>query len=213
MAASMVCQYPGCTETASLERCNNKDGRLVCALHRTLRNGSYSCVMCDEAHAKAEAEERRTEAVRRRQAQEAEALRRKQAADQEVYGFLRFGTIAAGVVGIVMLIVGYKLFQPILQIGLLLSGLLLISAAIASWMLSEGHRKGPLRELGLGWRAMVWVVGILGAVIGIPVLISVGIAAFLIGSGVKQAADDFSENQKIDKVIGRVDQYNRDHGR
>lgn len=189
MAASMVCQYPGCTETASLERCNNKDGRLVCARHRTLRNGSYVCALCDEARAKAEAEEMRTEAIRRRQA-----------ADNEVHDFLRFGTIAAGVAGIVMLFFGG---------GWSLLAILRIGSVITSWVMSSGHRKGPLRDMETGWRAMVWTIAIVGAVIGVPILIIVWLVAMMVGAGVKQAADDYSADRATDRALDRVDRRYR----
>ena len=54
MKINVNCTYPGCSNSTGLERCGNADGRLACSLHRTLRNGSYICVSCDEENAVAQ---------------------------------------------------------------------------------------------------------------------------------------------------------------
>ena len=52
----LVCSYPGCTTGGGVERCS-EDGRLACAAHRTMRDGRYICLACDEDRAEQEAEQ------------------------------------------------------------------------------------------------------------------------------------------------------------
>ena len=85
MAAVPSCAYPGCKTASGLERCANQDARFACATHRTLRNGGYVCLLCDE---------------------EAEAARQLAAREHDLRN-ARFGAIAIGAAGVYVAYLGY----------------------------------------------------------------------------------------------------------
>lgn len=78
MTATLVCAYPGCEITSGLERCS-ECGKIVCPQHRTLRNGTYVCLMCDEARPTRVEEERQVQVRQAEQARMDEERRNRQA--------------------------------------------------------------------------------------------------------------------------------------
>ena len=114
MAAVPSCSYPGCKASSGLERCANQDARFACATHRTLRNGGYVCLRCDEE-----------EEAARQLAEREDSLRNA-----------RFGAIAIGVASVCVAYAGY---DGTVGMRLVSAGGLAIAVLVAwAWFRSSG---------------------------------------------------------------------------